>query len=200
MKLILTTAALALLLAAGAQAKGASEATIEGPGLDGRVAIPGDGEPGGGTTLSTVAELAGFFPSVFGQTPDATQDASPARSLGPRYTVRYVMPGPTGSSVIVQDLYPYAQPAPVTHMKRGQLVWPGQRTVGGWYLTTSGLKDALEPVGLPPEPPSATLGGGFSSDTPMLIAVLGGLAAAVVAVVALGVFIRRRRLQPAATG
>jgi len=193
MKLILIIAALALLVAAGAQAKGASEATIEGPGLGGRVSIPGDGEPGGGTTLSTVAQLAGFFPAVFGQTPDATLDASPATSLGPRYTVRYAMPGPGGSSMIVQDVYPYAKPAPVTHTTAGQLVWQGQRTVGGWYMTTAELKIALEGVGLPADPPADD---GSSWSSTLLVEIV--VALAIIGAIALGFSAARKRRHAAA--
>ena len=196
MRPILITFAVALLLASGAHAKGASEATIEGPGLDGRVVIPGDGE-GGDTPLGTIAQLAGFFPEVFGQTPDATSDTSPATSLGPRYVVRYVMPGPNGqSAVVTQDVYPYAKPAPVTYMKPLQYVWLGQQTVGGWYLTTSELKIALEGIGLPADAPVA---GGGSSGSPwtLVLEIAAGVLLAAAAVGAAVTVRRRRRGQPA---
>jgi hypothetical protein len=196
MRPILITVALALLLAAGAHAKGASEATIEGPGLDGRIVIPGDGEGGGGTPLGRIAQLAGFFPEVFGQTPDATSDKSPATSLGPRYVVRYVMPGPNGqSAVVTQDVYPYAKPAPVTYMKPLQYVWLGQRTVGGWYLTTTELKIALEGIGLPADAPVS----GGSSDSPwtLVLEIGAGVLLAAGAIGATVAVRRRRRVHPA---
>ena len=178
MKRFLLIAMIALLTPAAALAKGASEATIEGPGLDGAVVIPGDGEGGGGTTL------------------------------GPRYVVRYVMPGPEGQkSILVQHLYPYAKPYPVSYTKPGQPFWgatsqdaavrrDGQHTFGGWYVSTAELRQTLAQIGLPTRPPSAD-DGGFWSSTPNLIGVIAGIAAALLAV---GLVIRhtgKRRPQPA---
>ncbi len=199
MKRFLFITLVALVVPAGAHAKGASEATLEGPGFNQAIVIPGDGEDGGISTLGRVADLAGFFPAVFLRTPNPMLATAPGRELGPRYTIRYTMPGPTRASVIQQDVYPYARPLPVTYVKPGQPFWDGQRTVGGWYQSVPDLKGALEEIGLPAQPPSTTGDGGFWSDTPKLIAILGGMAAAFLLAVALTVLIRRRRLQPAAT-
>jgi hypothetical protein len=204
----LLIAILALLTPAAALGKGASEATIEGPGLDGAVAIPGDGEGGGGTALGRLVELSGFFPSVFEQTPNPMLDRRPDVTLGPRYVVHYVMPGPEGQeSILVQHLYPYARPYPVSYTKPGQPFWgatsqdaaarrDGQHTFGGWYMSTAELKQTLAAVGLPVQAPAAD-DGGFWSSTPNVIGVIAGIAAALLA---LALVIRRtgkRRPQPA---
>jgi len=199
MKRLLLISALALAVPAAALAKGASEATIEGPGLGGTVTIPGNGEDGGMTSLGTIADLAGFFPAVFFQNPDPMLAKQPKGALGPRYTVRYVMPGPDGiASVIRQDVYPYATPSPVTYTKPGQPFWSGQHTFGGWYVTTTELKQVLQEIGLPETAPS---GGdnGFWSNTPQIVGVFGGTVAAVLATIGLVVLLHRRRLNPAAS-
>jgi hypothetical protein len=198
MKRLLLIIIVALAVPVAALAKGASNATIEGPGFDGAVVIPGTGEGGGFSPLGRVTAYAGFTSAVFRRTPNPMLATAPGRELGPRYTIEYTMPGPTRASVIRQDVYPYARPLPVTYVEPGQPFWDGRRTVGGWYQSSPALKQALEEIGLPAQPPSTA--GGFWSDTPKLIAIFSGLAAAVLAVVALAVLIRRRRLQPAATG
>lgn len=198
MKRFLLISILALAVPAAALAKGASEATIEGPGLEGKVVVPGNGEDGGASTLGRLAELAGFFPAVFRQTPNPMLTARPGLRLGPRYTVRYVMPGPSPTpSIIEQDVYPYAKPFPVSYTKPGQTYWDGQKTFGGWYQSTPELKQALTAIGLPATAPSGGGNAGFWSSTPQLIGTFGGIAAAVLAVAAIAVIVRRRRLQPA---
>jgi hypothetical protein len=197
MKRFLLITMLALIAPTAALAKGASEATIEGPGLDGTVVIPGDGE-GGGTTLGRLVELSGFFPSVFEQTPNPMLDTKPDVELGPRYIVRYVMPGPEGqTSILEQELYPYARPYPVSYTKPGQPFWgatsqdaaarrDGQHTYGGWYVSTAELTQTLGAIGLPASAPSAHDDGFWT--TPSLIGVIAGVGAAVLA---LAVLIRR---------
>jgi hypothetical protein len=199
MKRFLIFSLLALALPAAALAKGASEATIEGPGLNGVVTIPGDGEDGGMTSLGRIAELAGFFPAVFGQVPTGVVPGKPNVRLGPRYVVRYTMPGPGTTSIIEQDVYPYATPYPVTFTPPGQPFWDGQHTVGGWYATTTELKLTLEDVGLQETAPPVGDGDGFWSNTPRIVGMAGGIAAVLLAAVGAVVLLRRRRLHPAAT-
>ena len=207
MKRFLLITMLALIAPTAALAKGASEATIEGPGLDGAVAIPGDGE-GGGTTLGRLVELSGFFPSVFEQTPNPMLDTKPDVELGPGYIVRYVMPGPEGqTSILEQELYPYARPYPVSYTKPGQPFWgatsqdaaarrDGQHTFGGWYVSTAELKQTLAAVGLPVQAPAAD-DGGFWSSTPNVIGVIAGIAAALLALALVFRRTGKRRPQPA---
>jgi hypothetical protein len=169
--------AAAVLLPAAGLAKGASEAQVTGPGLAGPIQLGGSGEPGSGEELGGIAEAAGFFAAVFGQSPNPMQTERPRGALGPRYTITYVMPGPNNEEdTLVQDVYPYAQPHPVTYTKPGQRFWTTERTRGGWYVGWySSLKDQLVAAGLPPTAPT---GGGSHGDGPPWT-VLGSVAAVI---------------------
>jgi hypothetical protein len=180
---VFAVALAAALIPAAGLAKGASEATIVGPGLSAPIELGGSGEPGSDGQLADIAMSAGFFPAVFAQTPDPMLDARPAGSLGPKYTVTYVMPGPDNQqSELVQDVYPYAQPDPVTYTAPGQRFWTTEQTRGGWYIATfEPLTDQLVAAGLPATPP-AIGGGGDGDGFPWTL--VGVLAAVVVASVA----------------
>ena len=144
---------LALLLPVVAAAKGPASAMITGPGLGRALAVQGDGELPG-TALGTLTTASGFFPQVFGQTPDPTLRQRPAGTLGPRYVATYLVPGPNGSaSRLVQHLYPYAKPVALSYTKPGQYVWEGQLTHGGWFRATPALKRTLMRLGLPARAP-----------------------------------------------
>ena len=158
-----TLAGLAALAAAtSAAAKGPVAASLSaGPGLGHSLPVKGDGEGGPGTPLGSLVQYGAYFPEVFGQFPDPTTRTRPTGDLGPRYRVVYRVPGPNGNSTIVQDVYPYAKPFPVTHMRAGQLFWDGQRTHGGWFVSTAALKATLVQAGLPASPPPSTSGASF---------------------------------------
>jgi hypothetical protein len=153
--LILSIAALAL--PAAALGKGPSEASISGPGAG--------GGGGGGLTFTgcctpesptmMLAEHAGFFPAVFAQQPDPMIDRRPKAYLGPKYTITWTVPGPNNEVwKLRQEVYPYAQPAPFTYMKRGQKVF-GQETRGGWFRASPRLKETLVSAGLPAKAPAS---------------------------------------------
>jgi hypothetical protein len=176
-----------------ALAKGPSEASIEGPGLSGSLTLPG-GEGNG--LLGDFIMSAGFFPAVFRQSPDPMLEARPQATLGPKYVVTYVVPGPSGKEdLLYQDVYPYAKPDPVTYTEPGQRFWGTEETRGGWFVGLYGLEDQLVKVGLPATAPAAT-----ADEDPVpwtvvaAFAVLGALL-----VLALGALARRRRPQAAAT-
>jgi hypothetical protein len=162
MRRLLVLGALATLatlaVTAPAAAKGPSSASITGPGLDRGLPVKGEGESGPGTPLGTLVQLGGFFPQVFKEIPDPTTRTQPTADLGPRYQVAYRVPGPSGTGTIVQDVYPYAKPSPVTYVRAGQRFWGVNRTYGGWFVSSAGLKTALVEAGLPKSPP--TSGGG----------------------------------------
>ena len=164
MRRLLVLAALAALAAfnaaAPAAAKGPSTASITGPGLNHGLPVKGEGESGPGTPLGSLVQLGGFFPQVFEQIPDPTTRAQLTADLGPRYQVAYRVPGPSGTGTIVQDVYPYAEPSPVTYVRAGQRFWTDNRTHGGWFVSTAALKMALVEAGLPESPP-APGGGSF---------------------------------------
>jgi hypothetical protein len=145
-RLLLLLAVAALALPATALAKGPSEAKITGPGLDKAITITGPEQEG--SPLMDFAEAAGFFPAAFGQTPDPMTSARPKGSLGPKYSLDYVVPGGGGESFkIHQDLYPYATPGGWTYMAPGQAIFDSQ-THGGWF-TDARLKEVLVAHGLP---------------------------------------------------
>jgi hypothetical protein len=173
--LVLTALAVALTLAApsAALAKGASAATIDGSGPggpgngpSGPIIVRGDGEPGSGTDLSTLADLSGLFPAMFGQSPDPMLAAAPTKRLGPRYTITWTIPDGSGAaSKVRQDVYPYAAGAPVTYTRPGQPVLD-QTTRGGWYRASDGLRQHLISLGLPNKAPVAAASGGGSGAIP----------------------------------
>lgn len=189
-----------LVLAASASAKGPIEASVDGPGLDDPITFGGwDAEAplANGAPLMEFAEAAGFFPAVFPRQPDPMLDRRPKSDLGPRYVVDYLVPGPYGEEwSILQDLYPYAKPHPVTYMAPGQPVYQTE-TRGGWFVATSptapSLLFQLTEAGLPRNPPTG------SDGSPFPWTIVGSLAA-VVAVLAIGtlaIVVVRRRPHPA---
>jgi hypothetical protein len=195
-RLTITLLALALVVAAPAMAKGPSEATVTGPGLTGggiHLTSTTGGDPASGTPLGDLTELAGFFPAMYGQVPDPMRNERPSGRLGPKYTVTYTVPG-AGTWTIRQDVYPYARPTPVTHMKPGQRFFQSDTTKGGWYVAPRDLRTTLVAAGLPRTAPSGGSGGAglaswgaASAIVVALLAVLAGLRLA----------FQRRRLRPA---
>ncbi len=184
------TALTALLILAGtpslALAKGPSEATIDGPGLAEAVSIPFDSQAS--AAFWRIVEDTGFFPAVFGQTPDPMLAKRPRGSLGPRYVMTYTLPGLNGvGTVLHQDVYPYARPRPVTYTRPGQRFFVDQETAGGWFVAEPSLKRSLVTAGLPETPPASEDDASFPWPVAALIAALGALVVA-----ALGVRVRRR--------
>ena len=200
-RLLILAAVGAVVLAAASAAlgKGATQATIKGPGLKkGGLVLRSDsgGDPTSGSRLGQLATAAGFFPAVFDQQPDPMLRERPKGSLGPKYTVDYVMPGPDGTtSTIRQDLYPYAKPYALSYTKPGQPFFDrGQGTHGGWFLTTSAVRTVL---GLPEQPPAAEPGDGTGWLRWVAIAIT--IAAGLALLAALSVLLQRRRPRPATT-
>jgi hypothetical protein len=144
-RLLLVLAVAALAFPAAAVAKGPSEASITGPGLDNAIKISGPESEG--SPMMDFAEAAGFFPAAFGQTPDPMM-SGPPKSLGLKYAIVYTVPGGDGDTFTIhQDLYPYAQPNGVTYMPPGQKIFD-MTTHGGWF-TDARLKEILLAKGLP---------------------------------------------------
>jgi hypothetical protein len=150
---VLAGALLALMVPTLAAAKGPVSASLSGPGLPRALAVTGNGE-GPGTALGTLAAASGFFPQMFGQSPDPTLASRPSARFGPRYTAVYVVPGPNDvESRVVQYIYPYAKPVALTFMKPGQTFWDGRKAHGGWYRASARLKAVLVRAGLPASAP-----------------------------------------------
>jgi hypothetical protein len=168
--------AVALALPAAALAKGPSEAVVTGPGIDddNGIVIAGLGDGSG------LTQASGFFQATFGQSPDPMLDSAPDGTLGPKYRIRYTVPGPSGQDdTIVQDVYPFAEPSPVTYTPPGQTFFGSERTRGGWFVGTVGLRNILVHAGLPAESPIGDTGGGGSGRTvwPWVAGALALLAA-----------------------
>ena len=138
-----------LAFPASALAKGPSAATITGPGLKHPLVLFGK-ESNQSSRLYRLVDAAGFFPATFGQSPDPMLKTRPAGTLGPRYTIVWVVPGPHGVvSRIRQELYPYAKPGALSRMIPGQPFWTTERTYGGWFRGGAELKQVLVGAGLP---------------------------------------------------
>ena len=121
--LVLATAGTlaALAATAPASAKGPSTASLTGPGIDHALPVKGEGEMGPGTPLGSLVQLGGFFPQVFGQSPDPTTRTRPPATSA-RVTASLSRAGTDGNSTIVQDVYPYAKPAGDVHARRPALL------------------------------------------------------------------------------
>ena len=187
--LALAAVAAALLFPTAALAKGPSAASISGPGLDTAIKISGDGETQG-TALGRLTLDAGFFPAAFGQEPNPLLPGRPSGGLGPKYTIRYRVPGggePGRVQVfhITQDLYPYAAGGAVTYMKPGQKIFDFA-TRGGWFRGGGALKQTLVGHGLSARAPK-----GSSSSGRSLAVLIGAPVALLLAGAA--VVARRRR-------
>jgi hypothetical protein len=152
-------AAVLIAIPTSALAKGASAATIDGPGLAAPITLRGGGEPGSGTGLAELSEQAGLFAAMFGEA-DQGQVLSgrPGGALGPRYTVSYTVPVDQGSVELRQDLYPYAAGGPVSYTRPGQPLWSGEQAVGGWFRAPATLPATLTSLGLPARPPAGAAG------------------------------------------
>jgi hypothetical protein len=185
----LAVALVALLLPTPGLAKGATEASIVGPGLDSAVKLYAAGP---GLRLQRLTDASGFFPAVFARTPDPMLDEQPEGALGRRYTITYTMPGPNRTRYrIEQDLYPFAEPGPVTHVAPGQRYFGTRETRGGWFVAGAVLSRQLVAAGVPSEPPASADDDTFPWATTSGIAALAAaLALALTVAVAL---LRRRR-------
>ena len=182
MKRLVFVVCAAALFVPAALAKGPSEASITGPGLSKAITFKGMDD------ASRLTEYAGVFPAVFGQTPSPMLRGRPAGKLGPKYTVRYVVPGGNSQTFhLTQDLYPYAVAGAVTYMRPGQPIF-GATTTGGWYPAGVALKELLIRSGLPRSVPRASSGANLG-----LVAGIGIPGALALAGAALLVARRRSR-------
>ena len=178
-----------LLFPAAATAKGPSAATISGPGLAPALTIDGYGEGENTSPLGILVNETGLFAQAFRQTPSATTRSRPADRLGPRYDVKYTVPGPNGDSTLLQALYPYAVNGPASYMTPGQKLWGTQSVPGGWYRGTDTLKGMLVKEGLPATAPAKRTARGRT------VAVAAGAGVALAAGALVLLYRRRRSTQ-----
>jgi hypothetical protein len=193
-RILVLLAAAALAAPATAAAKGPSGASIDGPGTGGGINIFGDGESPG-AQLGNLAMQAGLPDALFESVPNPMQADRPKGELGPKYTITWTLPGPSGKDErIEQEVYPYANP-PVTYVEPGLKFFDGMETRGDWYVAGPGLKTALLEAGLPPTPPVApTAGDNAAVSTGTLLAIVAAIALLLLA----STLILRRRARPAA--
>ncbi len=133
----------------GATAKGASWVRVQGPGLARPVTL----QPGSGTSdeLWPLMADTGFWDEACNSGrcgPGPVRSRRPTESLGPRYTLSYRM-DLGGTHDVVQYVYPFAWPRPVTYMPPGQVYMTGYRTDGGWYIARPSLRWMWSDLGLP---------------------------------------------------
>lgn len=157
-----TALAVTAAVATPALAKGATRASITGPGLTRPLTVSAQGEalPGEGDTLSSLAEQTGLFAVLFGSgggTPDepsALRTPPTAASLGPKYTITYTVPGVTprpgqANGQIRQNLYPRAAGGPVIYTPPGQQGFGQPLQASGWLRGTARLSVTLTRLGVP---------------------------------------------------
>jgi len=177
-----------------ATAKGPAAATVSGPGLAHALTIDGYGEGDSTSPLGILVNETGFFAQAFQQTPTATTRSRPVDRLGPRYDVKYTVPGgPNGDSTLLQALYPYAANGPASYMTPGQKLWGTQSVPGGWYRGTATLKGMLVKEGLPAKAPTKRNSRAQAHGRTVAVAAGAGVALAAGALVLL---YRRRRSTP----
>jgi hypothetical protein len=183
---VLVTAALLPAAALGKEVKGV---TITGPGLDHRITLAGGGEVES-TAAGNLAMQFGFFPELFDTSPDPTLVERPKGNLGPKFQATYEFPNPETGQVakIVQDVYPYAKPYPVTYIPRGRELWKGESAHGGWFLAPAQVKSLLVRAGLPRTASIARQSSGSSMG-----AWAGGSAGVAVLLLAAGYLVYRSR-------
>jgi hypothetical protein len=153
MKHFAVTALVAALVAGlaptSALAKGAGLEQIAGPGLDEPIVFPRSSQS------ISIAQASGIYEALFPQAPDPMLDERPVGELGPRYTITWsLFVGNGESAAILQDVYPYARPDPVTYVEPGQPYFAGEAAHGGWFVASPLLKAELVAAGLPPRPPA----------------------------------------------
>ena len=177
----------ALAVPAVAYAKGASEATIAGPGLerDGIVLSSDRGaNPTPGSALARFARAAGFSSALFSQ-PGPLQRDRPTGDLGARYTITYTLPGPSGEMYeLRQHLYPYAAGGPLVYTPAGQRIWARPPTTAGWFRAGPNLKPLLDEIGVPASPRAGSAEPGYEvswAAAGLVALVVGSLGAALAA-------------------
>jgi hypothetical protein len=176
----------ALLAPATTQGKGALSGEIAGPGLQEPIVMSGTWNQ-----LGRISEAGGFYAAVFGRDPSPLLDTQPRGGLGPRYTITYVMPGPFGATgELVQDVYPYAKPLPVTFTAEGQSFFGNHESRGGWFVAAPALKDYLVEAGLPPAAP--TLADESGGTKPIAVGAAVALGTVLAGCALAGVLVRRR--------
>jgi len=152
--IVVTTTLLVLGSATPASAKlGFDQVTLTGPGLDAPVQLrPG---PDRFLDVMLVVEHSGFYKQLACRGCASRMTVPWPEDLGPRYVLTYSMPSSFGPNeevrtrdLIVQYVYPYAEPSPITFMPSHQDSPGGVSSVGGWFVADQALTRELEVFGV----------------------------------------------------
>jgi hypothetical protein len=206
-RLTVASSLVALLIGAAipAEAKGPSSASIAGPGIASPIRIGWEG--GENRAFAALIRDSGIFTGLWCRACEDRLRTPAAGELGPRYTVTYAMDleGVHGASgMVVQDVYPFAEPDPVTFVAPHQPFWGTSETVGGWYLARPRLRRELVRLGVPDDAVATSSPSGAVRDataTPVGASPLGSVVVIAIAVAAvlvgwLVVVRRTRRRRP----
>ena len=150
---VLTTTMLLSAWAPAASAKlGFDQVTLTGPGLRSPVQLRPD--PEDFADVMVVVEHSGFYKQLACQRCASRMTVPWPDDLGPRYVLTYAMPSSFGPNdevltrdLVVQYVYPYAEPDPVTFMPPDQQSPGGWKSVGGWFVADQALTRELEVFG-----------------------------------------------------
>lgn len=185
--LMAMSAAMVLIQAPQASAKGIGYAHFSGPGL----------KPGGVTIIRGDLQETGLM-KMKNDSPVSLGISR--RELGPAYRAKYRMDY-APRATLHQVVYPYAQGGPITFTLRGQHIGQDYESFsGGWYAARPGLLAYLIAHGFPSvaqtdhvRPPSSAASASRTTSTPSG----GGRwrigAAAVTVLGAMALLVRRRR-------
>jgi hypothetical protein len=134
-----------------ADAKGARDASLKGPGLGHAVRLQH-------REAQTLVRAAGLYASVFHQPGSSVSATRPAGRLGPRYTVTYGwMVAQDETDPIRQFVYPFAARGALAYTPPKQRVGTATEPLdGGWYRGGSALRTLLVTIGVPDRTRPAT--------------------------------------------
>jgi hypothetical protein len=152
----ITLAATTLVLVCSAPAASAKlgfdQVTLTGPSLDAPVQLRPDLDHF--LDVMLVVEHSGFYKQLACRRCASRMTVPWPEDLGPRYVLTYSMPSSFGPNeevrtrdLIVQYVYPYAEPSPVTFMPSRQDSPGGVSSVGGWFVADQTLTRELEVFG-----------------------------------------------------
>lgn len=138
-----------VLVPTSAEAKGAKDMTVAGPGLDAPIRLTNTVGPG--VLANDIADKSGLFR----QDPDRRTASRPPGDLGPRYLATYAwLTGPNETTPLRQELYPFANGGALSYTRHEQGITDFVPD-GGWYRAGPELTLLLINAGVP-VPPSYT--------------------------------------------
>ena len=132
-----------VLAPTSADAKGAKDVTVAGPGLDTPIRLTNAAGPG--ILANNIADKSGLFRPD----PDRRTASRPRGDLGPRYVATYAwLTGQDETTPLRQELYPFANGGALSYTRRQQGVTEFVPD-GGWYRAGPELTLLLVAAGVP---------------------------------------------------